>query len=128
MSANEISSWIIGIIVLLGAVLSLISAFGIIRLPDIYTRSHAATKASTLSVMCILTGAFLFFSIVEGLYSARILLGIVFVFITAPVGGHLISRAAYHSGVSLWDASVQDELNGKKQKQPSSSARESNNG
>ncbi|MFD2704099.1 monovalent cation/H(+) antiporter subunit G [Salibacterium lacus] len=121
MSADEISSWIIGIIVLTGSVLSLISAFGLLRLPDIYTRSHAATKASTLSVMCILIAAFLFFAVSEGLYSARILLGIVFVFITAPVGGHLISRAAYHTGVTLWDSSIQDQLKEKKRKQSPSS-------
>ncbi|SFL65315.1 monovalent cation/H(+) antiporter subunit G [Salibacterium qingdaonense] len=121
MNADEISSWIISIIVLTGSVLSLISAFGLIRLPDIYTRSHAATKASTLSVMCILIAAFLFFAVGEGLYSARILLGIVFVFITAPVGGHLISRAAYHTGVTLWDSSIQDQLKEKKRKQRPSS-------
>ncbi|RSL31560.1 Na+/H+ antiporter subunit G [Salibacterium salarium] len=120
MSVNEISSWIVGIIVLIGAILSLVSAVGLVRLPDIYTRSHAATKAATLSVMLVLLGTFLFFAVIEDLVSARILLGIVFVFITAPVGGHLISRAAYHSGVSLWDRSTQDQLHAKKKKHGSS--------
>ncbi|MFB4164840.1 monovalent cation/H(+) antiporter subunit G [Alteribacillus sp. JSM 102045] len=120
MNVNEISGLFIGVIVLLGSLLSLISAVGLVRLPDIYTRSHAATKSATLSVLCILFGLFLFFTVVEGYVSARILLGIVFVFITAPVGGHLISRAAYHSGVSLWESSIQDELYSKKNKQHSS--------
>ncbi|MFD2625650.1 monovalent cation/H(+) antiporter subunit G [Salibacterium salarium] len=110
MNANEISSWIIGIVVLIGALLSLISALGLVRLPDIYTRSHAATKAATLGVMSVLLGTFLFFALIEGLVSARILLGIVFVFITAPVGGHLVARAAYHSGVSLSKGSNHDQL------------------
>nr|WP_091587117.1 monovalent cation/H(+) antiporter subunit G [Alteribacillus bidgolensis] len=121
LSVNEISGLIIGIIVFLGSVLSLISAIGLVRLPDIYTRSHAATKSATLSVLCILFGLFLFFTVIKDYVSARILLGIVFVFITAPVGGHLISRAAYHSGVSLWESSIHDELNGKKDKQHTSS-------
>ncbi|MFB5662147.1 monovalent cation/H(+) antiporter subunit G [Alteribacillus sp. HJP-4] len=116
MNGNEISSVVVAIIVLAGALLSFISAFGIIRLPDIYTRSHAATKAATLGVMFVLLGTFIFFAFVENMVSLRILLGIVFIFITAPVGGHLIARAAYHSGVPLWEATTQDELADKKKK------------
>jgi multicomponent Na+:H+ antiporter subunit G len=101
---------VIAILVLLGALLSAVSAFGLIRLPDVYLRSHAATKSSTLGVMSILTGAFLYFVIYEELTSARLLLAIVFVFITAPVAGHLIGRAAYRTGVPLWEGSVRDDL------------------
>ncbi|MGF9713656.1 Na+/H+ antiporter subunit G [Paenibacillus sp. JMULE4] len=103
---------LIGILVLLGALLSAISAFGLIRLPDVYLRSHAATKSATLGVLSILFGAFLYFIIFEGYTSARLLLGIVFVFITAPVAGHLIGRAAYRTGVPLWERSAQDDLKG----------------
>ena len=39
------------VIIFLGSVMSVISAFGIIRLPDVYTRSHAATKSSTVAVL-----------------------------------------------------------------------------
>jgi multicomponent Na+:H+ antiporter subunit G len=101
---------VIAILVLLGALLSAVSAFGLIRLPDVYLRSHAATKSATLGVMSILTGAFLYFVIFEELTSARLLLAIVFVFITAPVAGHLIGRAAYRTGVPLWKRSVRDDL------------------
>ncbi|MDQ0339578.1 multicomponent Na+:H+ antiporter subunit G [Caldalkalibacillus uzonensis] len=110
MSVVEISKGIVGLLLLLGAVLSLLSAIGMIRLPDVYTRSHAATKSSTLGVLCILTGAFLYFWWVKGIFSAGLLLGIVFVFVTAPVAGHLICRAAYHIQVPLWEKSVQDDL------------------
>jgi multicomponent Na+:H+ antiporter subunit G len=110
LSATEISTWIVTILVLLGAFLSLFSAIGLIRLPDIYTRSHAATKSVTLGVLCILSGAFLYFAVVQHTISARLLLGIIFVFITAPVAGHLICRAAYRSKVPLWEKSVQDDL------------------
>lgn len=106
----EISKIVIAIFILLGAFLSLVSTVGLIRLPDVYTRSHAATKSATLGVLCILIGAFIYFYLFEGYISARILLGIAFVFVTAPVAGHLICRAAYRSNVSLWDKSVQDDL------------------
>ncbi|WP_025027609.1 Na+/H+ antiporter subunit G [Caldalkalibacillus mannanilyticus] len=110
MNINEITSWIVSFLILVGSLLSLLSAFGILRLPDVYTRSHAATKAATLGVICILSGAFLYFWVFQGYVSARLLLGILFVFVTAPVAGHLICRAAYRSKVPLWEKSVQDDL------------------
>lgn len=110
MSATEISTWVVTLLILIGALLNLFSAIGLVRLPDVYTRSHAATKSSTLGVLCILTGAFLYFAFTQDTISARLVLGIVFVFITAPVAGHLICRAAYRSNVPLWKKSVQDDL------------------
>ncbi len=105
-----IGELLIGIIILAGALLGVLSAFGLIRLPDVYLRSHAATKSATLGVLLILTGAFLYFAFYLDHISAKLLLGIVFVFITGPVAGHLNARAAYRSGVALWERSVQDDL------------------
>lgn len=109
-TTRQIVEWIIGIVVLLGALISVISVLGIIRLPDVYLRSHAATKSATLGVLLILLGGFLYFWIFEHHISIKLLLGIVFVFITSPVAGHLNARAAYRSGVSLWKGSVRDDL------------------
>lgn len=107
---TEIFKFLSGAFILAGAFLSLVSAFGIIRLPDVYTRNHAASKSSTLGIMAILTGTFIYFFLEHGHFNSRILLGVFFIFLTAPVAGHIISRAAYHSGVKLWDKSVQDDL------------------
>lgn len=107
---TEIVKFISGALVLSGAFLSLVSAFGVIRLPDVYTRNHAASKSSTLGIMSILAGTFIYFYLGHGHFNSRILLGIMFIFITAPVAGHLISRAAYNTGVKLWDKSVRDDL------------------
>jgi len=106
----EIGELAVGLVVLCGAVLSAISAFGLIKLPDVYLRSHAATKSATLGVLFVLMGAFLYFLFFLDHVSVKLLLGIVFVFITSPVAGHLNGRAAYRSGVSLWNGSVMDEL------------------
>ncbi|TYS67133.1 Na+/H+ antiporter subunit G [Sutcliffiella horikoshii] len=100
----------IGLVVLLGSLLSLVTTIGLIRLPDVYTRSHAASKSATLGVLLILIGALLYFWFADNYFSARLVLGIVFVFITAPVAGHLISRAAYYTRVPLWEKTVQDDL------------------
>jgi multicomponent Na+:H+ antiporter subunit G len=107
---EEAISVAVGVIMLLGALFNVLAAFGIMRLPDVYTRSHAATKSATIGVIFILTGAFVFFWAAEGHVSVRLLLGIVFVFMTAPVAGHLIGRAAYRTKVPLWSQSVQDDL------------------
>ncbi|QFT90382.1 Na(+)/H(+) antiporter subunit G [Bacillus sp. THAF10] len=107
---TETISIFIGVIVLLGALLSLITTFGLIRLPDVYCRSHAASKSATLGVLFVLVAALLYFWIKDGFFSARLVLGIIFVFITSPVAGHLISRAAYYTNVPLWDKTVQDDL------------------
>ena len=110
MSGNEIGEFIGALLILTGGIASVISVFGLIRLPDVYTRSHAATKSSTLAVLLTLSGTFLYFWFSEQFISVRVLLGIVFVFLTAPVAGHLIIRAAYRSNVKLADISVEDAL------------------
>ncbi len=102
--------WAAALLMLFGAVVSVISAIGMLRLPDVYTRSHAATKSATLSVLCCLMGAFIYFWSHDGYVSIRLILGIVFVFITAPVSGHLVTRAAYRSRVPLAEGSGKDEL------------------
>ncbi|GIN72037.1 Na+/H+ antiporter subunit G [Bacillus sp. J14TS2] len=110
MNGNEISEFITVFLMLIGSIISVISAIGIIRFPDVYTRSHAATKSSTLAVLLTLVGAFLYFLFTESLVNIRLILGIVFVFLTSPVAGHLIIRAAYRSNVKLADSTVEDEL------------------
>jgi multicomponent Na+:H+ antiporter subunit G len=110
----EIVKYGAAILIVLGALLSLITTIGLIRLPDTYTRSHAASKSATLGIMFILTGALFFFWMEKGYISARLVLGIVFVFITSPVAGHLISRAAYYTNVPLWEKTTQDDLKIKK--------------
>lgn len=110
MTAKEILEWVAVLLVFFGSIISVISAFGLIKLPDVYTRSHAATKSSTLAVLACLLGAFIYFWSHDGYVSIRLILGIIFVFITAPVAGHLICRAAYRSRVPLADGSGEDEL------------------
>lgn len=110
MSENLSIELVAAILILFGAIVSVISAFGMLRLPDVYTRSHAATKSATLSVLTCLLGTFIYFWVHDGYVSIRLILGIIFVFITAPVAGHLVCRAAYRSRVPLAEGSVDDEL------------------
>lgn len=110
MSVSATIEFIGALLIFVGGVMAVISAIGLIRFPDVYTRSHAATKSSTLAVLLTLTGALVYILIVDGYFSIRLILGIVFVFLTAPVSGHLVTRAAYRSNVKLADISIEDAL------------------
>ena len=107
---TAISDFFVAAFALIGTFFSLVTALGLIRLPDLYTRAHAASKSATLGVMSILISVIIYFVAEDGLFSSRVVLGILFVLITAPIGGHLIARAAYYSDVPLWKGSVQDDL------------------
>jgi len=78
---------------LLGASFALIGSIGLARLPDIYTRLHGPTKATTLGIGSILLGSVLFFSTRQSLSLHEVLVSL-FLFLTAPVSAHLIARAA----------------------------------
>lgn len=110
-----INELIVAVFALLGMGFSLVTSLGLIRLPDVYTRAHAASKSATLGVMSILIGVIIYFVTEDGFFSSRVVLGILFVLITAPIGGHLIARAAYYSNVPLWKSSVRDDLSQNKE-------------
>nr|WP_106780618.1 monovalent cation/H(+) antiporter subunit G [Lysinibacillus timonensis] len=93
-----------------GLLFTVVAAIGIIRLPDLYSRSHAASKSSTLGVMCILLGVFFHFWLNEGHFNPAILLGVLFLFITGPVGAHIMGRSSYIAGVKPWSGTIRDDL------------------
>lgn len=93
-----------------GSVFAVIGAIGHIRFPDVYTRAHPATKSSTIAVLITLTGALIYITVTQGFFSVRLLLGIFFVYLTAPVSSHLVLRAAYRNKVELSDITIEDAL------------------
>ncbi|WP_299616040.1 monovalent cation/H(+) antiporter subunit G [Pelagibius sp.] len=96
------------LLVLAGGLFALAAALGVLRLPDVLIRMHASTKAGTLGCGLILLAVAVHFG--ESGIVARAVLAIVFLLLTAPVGAHLIGRAAYRTGVPLWQGTVIDEL------------------
>jgi multicomponent Na+:H+ antiporter subunit G len=97
-------------LLILGAMFLLAAAIGVVRMPDLFTRMQAATKAATLGISCIFGAVALY---MEDLSVAmRAFLTIGFFFLTAPVAAHMIGRAAYFIGVPLWEESIVDELSG----------------
>ncbi len=98
------------VMMVLGVLLILIAGIGILRMPDLYTRMSASTKASTLGLGLILLGTAVTFGSFG--IASRALATIVFVMLTAPVSAHLMGRAAYTNGVKLWEGTQHDELAG----------------
>lgn len=76
-----------------GVAFMLISAVGIVRLPDVYARMHAAGKAATLGVSCVLMATGLFYPD----YLLRMILLIVLFFVTGPIATTTMARAAYRT-------------------------------
>nr|WP_242694700.1 monovalent cation/H(+) antiporter subunit G [Pseudogracilibacillus auburnensis] len=100
---------IIIILLLSGTFFIFSSALGIIRFPDVFTRLHAATKAPTLGIISILLGAFLFLYGSHQLVSGKLLLAILFIMLSSPVAGHMLSRAAHKSYVKPYLRHRDDE-------------------
>jgi multicomponent Na+:H+ antiporter subunit G len=97
------------LLLLIGAGFSLVAALGVVRMPDVYTRMHAATKAGVLGAGLVLLGA----AAVTGSQGVllRALATVAFLVLTAPVASHLIARAALQSGRSpLWAGTIRNEL------------------
>jgi multicomponent Na+:H+ antiporter subunit G len=86
------------ILIFAGSIISVIGALGLVRFPDIYTRTHAQTVVNVGGTCLILLGVF-FQAPFLSLYSSKSILLIAFIFLTSPVGSHAIARAAYKSGV-----------------------------
>ncbi len=92
-----------------GGFISLAAAVGVLRLPDLFMRMHASTKAGALGTGLLLLSVAVVYG--DSGVTLRVLATIVFIFLTAPVAAHAIGRAAYLSGeVALWEGTLVDEL------------------
>lgn len=96
------------IVLLLGAAFTLIAAIGVLRLPDLLTRMHAASKAGAVGGgLVLLAVALLCF---DAAIALRAVVGIVFLLLTTPLGAHLLARASYRITDQSHVDMVVDEL------------------
>jgi multicomponent Na+:H+ antiporter subunit G len=95
------------VFLLAGCALALVAGIGLVRLPDVFARMHAATKPATLGLLLVCIGA----AVADATLTDVAKLGLVVVlqFLTAPVGAHMVGRAAYGAGL-LHGGTVLDEL------------------
>jgi multicomponent Na+:H+ antiporter subunit G len=78
---------------LLGCVIILLSAIGILRLPDALCRGHALGKGMTLGLMLVLIGLWIYLGLEDA--GIKVPLAVLFQFLTIPVGSHLLVRLAW---------------------------------
>ncbi|MDZ4371391.1 MAG: monovalent cation/H(+) antiporter subunit G [Phenylobacterium sp.] len=97
MIAAELPAWTVLLVVALavaGSAISLLGAFGLVKLKSFYERVHAPTLGATLGMVLILTASTLYFGMVEKRFMPRELLIAVFLSVTTPVTLILLARAA----------------------------------
>lgn len=87
---------VVGFFLLVGALFALVGSIALARLPDLYSRLHGPTKATTLGVGGVLVASTIYFSTSRGELSIHELLVLAFLFMTAPVSAHLMAKAALH--------------------------------
>lgn len=96
------------IITLIGALFLFLGALGVLRMPDVYNRMQAGTKATTLGTILFSIGIGL--SNFGSEWCGKIVIIILFVIATNPVSSNVIARAAHYSGIKLAKLSLKDEL------------------
>lgn len=84
------------ILIVIGAGFALVGSIGLARFPDVFTRLHGPTKATTLGVGGVLLGTIVYLLGQGEAGVIRELLITAFLFLTAPVSAHLIAKAAIH--------------------------------
>ena len=85
-----------------------VGVLGVLRLPDAYSRMHAASKCTTLGLTGMLIAAGLHLWTLDVVAKSATV--IIFTFVATPIGTHLLAKAAHHGKLPQWDKTLSDEL------------------
>jgi multicomponent Na+:H+ antiporter subunit G len=102
--------YLAAVAVLAGAVFGLLAAIGVVRLPDLYTRLHAASKAGVVGSGLILIAVALIST--DGPVVLRAGLGVIFLLLSTPIAAHLLARAAHKAGELPTVSTTIEEIDG----------------
>jgi multicomponent Na+:H+ antiporter subunit G len=94
---TEVRPFLGGALCLIGGILAIIGAIGVLRFPDFYTRLHAASVTDTGAVLAILLG--MAFLSPHWLIMVKLLTIGVFLFLTGPTSTHAVANAAHTAGL-----------------------------
>ena len=89
-----------GIMIIVGLLFLAVSSIGLLRLPDFYSRTHAAGKSETLGAILILGGLAIYSGL--DLTSVKLAFILIFMAVANPTAIHAIARAAFRSGIEPW--------------------------
>ena len=107
---NQLVEWIVALILMISSCFIMISGIGLVRLPDLFMRLHAPTKANTLGMGSLLLASMLF-AAQQGRFGLAELLITLLSFITAPVSANLLAQAAIHLNLRSRSGKVPERLN-----------------
>ena len=99
--------WLSAGLFIAGGTFTLLAGVGVFRMPDVFTRMQASTKASTLGLGCLLAGVAL--RNPEFAFVVRAASIAAFMLLTTAVSAHVIARAAARGGAPLWKGTLVDE-------------------
>ncbi|MEE6281787.1 monovalent cation/H(+) antiporter subunit G [Georgenia sp. MJ170] len=108
MTAVEIADLVGAVFLLLGSMLAVVAGLGALRLPDLVSRMHAATKPQVFGLMLLMTGLALTLRSLAMTFA--LVLVVAFQLVTAPISAHMLSRAGYRTGKVDAELMVVDEL------------------
>jgi multicomponent Na+:H+ antiporter subunit G len=100
-------------LLVVGVAFSLSGAVGIVRMPDVYTRIQCSSKTLTMGALPVL----LALAVAQGplsSYGGRALVVGGLLLVVSPLASHVLARAAYKSGIAMWDGSVVDQPAGRR--------------
>jgi multicomponent Na+:H+ antiporter subunit G len=100
---------VIALCLLLGATASLGAGLGLLRLPDLLTRMHAATKPQAVGLLLVLVAVGVHFP--NGAVTSTLVLVMALQLVTVPIAAHMVGRAAYRTGQVSPERLYQDDLN-----------------
>ena len=100
--------WITAIFLISGALFMLVASIGVVKLPDVYMRMHAITKAASLGAILMLTAVFIWHP--QWIVGIEALMVVLFVIFTAPIGTHMLARVAHKMGVPTGEDYIMDEI------------------
>jgi multicomponent K+:H+ antiporter subunit G len=91
-----ITEIIVSALIVSGGIFAIVGSYGLIKLPDLMSRLHAPTKATTLGVGSILIASMVYFAVVDGDLSIHELLITLFLLLTAPITANFIAKTYMH--------------------------------
>ncbi|SEG15709.1 monovalent cation/H(+) antiporter subunit G [Vibrio hangzhouensis] len=89
-----------GILLCLGTFFVVVASLGVLRMPDLYTRMHASTKANTMGLTALLAAVAM--GIPDVSVVSRVLGTMLFILLTAPVATHLLGKSMHANGYKMW--------------------------
>jgi multicomponent Na+:H+ antiporter subunit G len=105
---TDIALYVGGVVLLMGAAFTLLATIGVLRLPDLYTRMHAASKAGAVGGGLVLLAVAIVS--LDGAVALRAIIGVAFLILTTPVSAHLLARSSYLAGYRSRESMQRDDL------------------